>query len=100
MVDLQGIEDKHERAKALSRCFEEDRKKTLRVKELEEKAAQREMEKLQKSLEKSSIKGKKKINPPSEPEGKSPTAPCLTCDFGSNAPTQYRGTKRDSSMNN
>jgi hypothetical protein len=26
MVDLQGIEDEHERAKTLSRCLEEDRK--------------------------------------------------------------------------
>jgi hypothetical protein len=51
MVDLQGIEDENDRAKALSRCLKEDRKKALRVKEAEEKATQKEMEKLQKSLE-------------------------------------------------
>ena len=97
MVDLQGIEDEHERAKALSRRLEEDRKNELRVKDLEEKAAHREMEKLQKSLEKSSMKRKKKMNPPSDPEGKSPTAPSRTCDSGSNAQIQSKGTKRDSS---
>ena len=97
MIDLQGIEDEHERAKALSRRLEEDRKKSLRVKELEEKAAAREMEKLQRSLEKPTTKGKRKLNPPSELEGKSPPALSPTCDTGSNAPTQSRGTKRDSS---
>ncbi len=96
MIDLQGIEDEHERAKALSRRLEEDRKKSLRVKELEEKAAARDMEKLQRSSEKTTIKGKRKMNPPSELEGKSPPALSPTCDTGSNAPTQSRGTKRDS----
>jgi len=42
MIDLQGIEDEHERAKAFSRRLEEDTKKTLRVKEAEEKATQKE----------------------------------------------------------
>ena len=46
MIDLQGIEDEHEGAKALSRRLEEDRMNALRVKEAEEKAAQKEMEKL------------------------------------------------------
>ena len=64
MIDLQGIEDEHERAKALSRRLEADRKKALRVKELEEKAAAREMEKLQRSSEKTTMKGKRKMNPP------------------------------------
>jgi len=63
MIDLQGIEDEHERAKALSRRLEEDRKNTLRVKEAEEKAAQREIEKLQKSLEKTNMRGKKNATP-------------------------------------
>ena len=96
MIDLQAIEDEHERAKALSRRLEEDRKKSLRVKELEEKTAVREMEKLQRSLEKTTMKGKRKMNPPPEPEGKSPPPLSPTCDSGSNAPTQSRGTKRDS----
>ena len=53
MVDLQSIEDENERAKAMKRRIEEDRKKALRVKEAEERADQKEREKLQKSLEKS-----------------------------------------------
>jgi hypothetical protein len=96
MIDLQGIEDEHERAKALSRRLEEDRKKALRVKEAEEKAAQKEMEKLQKSLEKTTMKGKK-MNSQFEPEGKTIISPTPTNDSGSQAPTFFRGTKRDSS---
>jgi len=64
MLDLQGILDEHERAKAMKRRIEEDRKKTQRVKEAEERAGQKEREKLQKSLEKSTKKGRKKMNPP------------------------------------
>ena len=97
MVDLQGIEDENERAKAMKRRIEEDRKKALRVKEAEERADQKEREKLQKSLEKSTKKGKKRMNPPLEPEGKSPVAPSPTYESGSHAPTFSRGTKRDSS---
>ena len=63
MVDLQCIEDEKERAKAMKRRIEEDRKKALRVKEAEERADQKEKEKLQKSLEMSTKKGKKKMNP-------------------------------------
>jgi hypothetical protein len=55
MLDLQGILDENERAKAMKRRIEEDRKKALRVKEAEEKADQKEREKNQKSLEKSTI---------------------------------------------
>ena len=97
MVDLEGIEDEHERAKALSRRLEEDRKKALKVKEAEEKAAQKEMAKLHNSLEKTNKRGKKKMNPPPDPECKSPPAPSPTNDSGSHAPIQSRGTKRDSS---
>ena len=97
MVDLQGIEDEHERAKALARRIEEDRKKSLKVKEAEEKAVQKEMEKLQKSLEKTNVRGKKKMHSHSEPEGKSLVSPTPTNDSGSQAPTLSRGTKRDSS---
>jgi hypothetical protein len=60
MVDLHGIENEHERAKALSQRLEEDRKKGLRVKETDEKTAQKEMKKLQKSLEKTIRRGKKR----------------------------------------
>jgi hypothetical protein len=60
MLDLQSIEDENERAKAMKRRIEEDRKKALRVKEAEERADKKEREKLQKSLEKPSKKGKKK----------------------------------------
>ena len=37
------------------------------------------------------------MNPPPEPEGKSPVAPSPTYESGSHAPTFSRGTKRDSS---
>ena len=97
MVDLQGIEDENERAKAMKRRIEEDRKKALKVKEAEERADQKQREKVEKTLEKSIKKGKKKMNPPPEPEGKSPVAPSPTYESGSHAPTFSRGTKRDSS---
>ena len=97
MVDLHGIENENERAKAIKRRIEEDRKKALRVKEVEERADQKEREKVQKSLEKSIKKVKKNMNPPQEPEGKSPVAPSPTYESGSHAPTFSRGTKRDSS---
>ena len=97
MVDLQAIEDENERAKAMKRRIEEDRKKALRVKEAEERADQKEREKVQNSLDKSTRKGKNKMNPPPEPQGKSPVAPSPTYESGSHAPTFSRGTKRDSS---
>jgi hypothetical protein len=114
MLDLQAIKDDNERAKAVKRRIEEDRKKALRakavkrrieedrkkaqrVKDAEKRADKKEREKLQKSLEKSSKKGKRKMNPPPEPEGKSPVAPSPTYESGSHAPTFSRGTKRDSS---
>jgi hypothetical protein len=97
MIDLQGIEDENERAKTMKRRFEEDRKKSLRVKEVEERVDQKEREKVEKSLEKSIKKGKKKMNPLPEPEGKSLVAPSPTYESGSHAPTFSRGTKRDSS---
>ena len=64
MLDLQGIEDENEKAKAMKRHIKEDPKKTMRVKEAEERADQKEREKLQKSLEKSTKKGKRKMYPP------------------------------------
>ena len=97
MIDLQSIEYEHERAKALSRRLEEVRKKALRLKEAEEKAAQKEMEKLERSLEKTNMRGEKKMNPHSRPEGKSLVSPTPTNDSGSQAHTFSRGTKQDSS---
>jgi hypothetical protein len=96
MVDLQGIKDENKRAKTMKRRFEEDRKKALRVKEVEERADQKEREKVQKSLEKS-IKNGKKMNPPPELEGKTSVAPNPTYESGSHAPTFSRGTKHNSS---
>ena len=72
MVDLQGIEDENERAKAMTRCIEDDRKKMLRIKEAEERADQREREKLQKSQEKSTKKVKKKMDPPKSQKVRAP----------------------------
>jgi hypothetical protein len=48
------------RAKEMKQRIEDDRKKTLRVKEADEKTDLKKREKLQKSLEKSTKKGKKK----------------------------------------
>jgi hypothetical protein len=42
------------------------------------------------------MKGKKKMNSQSEPEGKTLVSPTPTNDSGSQAPTFLRGTKRDS----
>ena len=44
MVDLQGVEDENERAKAMKQCIEDDQKKTLRVNEVEERADHKEGE--------------------------------------------------------
>ena len=66
MVDLAGIEDETERAKAIKRRIEEDRKKALKVKEAEEKAQQKELERQQKASEKPSRKGKRKVSTPGE----------------------------------
>ena len=96
MVDLECIEDENERAKAMKQGIEEDRKKSLKVKEAEDKADQKEREKLQQSLEKSTKNGKRKMDPP-EPEGESAVAITPTYESGLHAPTYSRGTKRDSS---
>ena len=63
MVELQGIEDEHEREKALLQRLEKEMKNAFGVKESEEKDAQKEMEKLQKSLEKTNMRGKKRCIP-------------------------------------
>ena len=97
MLDLQGIEDENERAKAMKRRIDEDIKKSMRVKEAEQRADQKKREKLQRSLEKSNKKGKRKMYPPLDAEGKSPVAPSPTYESGSHATTFSRGTKRDSS---
>ena len=92
MVDLQGIEDENERAKALKRRIEEDRKKALKVKEAEERVDQKEREKVLKSLEKYTKKRKKNMNPPPEPGGKNPVAPSPSHESDFYAPTFSRGT--------
>lgn len=97
MIDLIGIEDEVERAKALKRRIEEDRKKAQKVKEAEEKAEQKELERQQKALQKTSKKGKRKRTP-GEKDGKGPATQSPTFDSGSQAQTySTRGTKRDSS---
>ena len=63
MVDLQSIEDEHKRAKALSFLIAKDKNEALKVKETEVKAAQKEITKLNNSLEKTNKWGKKKMNP-------------------------------------
>ena len=64
MVDLECIEDENERAKAINRRLKEDRKKSLKVKEAEDKTDQKEREKLQQSLAKYTKKGKKEMDLP------------------------------------
>ena len=98
MDDLKGIQDDNERAKALKRRIEEDRKKTLKVKEAEEKANLKELERQQKAAAKSTKKGKKKVTTPGEVEMKSPVHRSPTVDSNSQIPiVSARGTKRDSS---
>lgn len=92
MVDLQGIEDETERAKALKRRIEEDRKKAQKVREAEERAEQKELEKELKAKEKSGRKGKKKINTPGQDDKNSPSG-----NSGQKEKNNSRGTKRGSS---
>ena len=92
MLDLQGIEDESERAKALARRIEEDRKKAQKVREAEERALQKELEKEQKAKEKSTRKGKKKASTPGQGDMNSPTT-----KSGQNEKGNSRGTKRRSS---
>ena len=67
------------------------------MKEAEERAHQKDLEKQQKALDKPSRRSKKKMHPPGEQEGKSSATPSPAFDSGSQAPTISRGTKRDSS---
>ena len=73
MVDLIGIEDETERAKALKRRIEEDRKKAQKVREAEQKAEQKELEKQQRAQEKTAKKGKKKVTTPGQEVTDSPS---------------------------
>ena len=98
MDDLKGIQDDNERAKALKRRIEEDRKKALKVKEAEEKAHLKELERQEKAAAKSTKKNKKKVTTPEEVELKSPVQPNTTVDSNSQIPTvSPRSTKRNSS---
>ena len=67
---------------------QEDQKKTLRIKEAEERADQKEREKVLKSLENSTKKGKKNMNPHPESEGKSLVA--LSSTYESRIFTAHR----------
>ena len=89
MVDLIGIEDENERAKALKRRVEEDRKKAQKVREAEQKAEQKELEKQQKAQEKTARKGKKKVSTPGQEDIESPTN-----DSGQREQTASRNRKR------
>jgi len=96
--DLKGIQDDNSKAKALKKRIEEDRKKTLKVKEAEERAHLKELERQQKAAAKSTKKGKKKVITPREVEMISHVQPNSTVDFGSQIRSvSARDTKRDTS---
>jgi hypothetical protein len=98
MEDLKGIQDDNDRAKALKKRIEEDRKKTLKVKEAEEKAHLKELERQEKAAAKSTKKCKKKVATPGEVEIITPVQPSPTVDSGSQIRSvSARGTKRDTS---
>ena len=98
MEDLKGIQDDNDRAKAFKKRIEEDRKKTLKVKEAEEKAHLKELERQQKATAKSAKKDKKKVTTPVEVEMISHVQPSPTVDSGSQIRSvSARGTKRDTS---
>jgi hypothetical protein len=98
MEDLKGIQDNNDRAKALKRRIEEDRKKALKVKEAEEKAHLKELERREKAAAKSTKKGKKNVATPGEVEIITPVQPSPTVDSGSQIRSvSARGTKRDTS---
>jgi hypothetical protein len=98
MEDLKGIQDDNDRAKALKRRIEEDRKKALKVKEAEEKAHLKELERHEKAAAKSTKKGKKKVATPGEVEIITHVQPSPTVDSSSQiCSVSARGTKRDTS---
>jgi hypothetical protein len=94
MDDLKGIENDNERAKALRRRIEEDRKKALKVKEAEEKAHLKELERQQKTAAKSTKKYKKKMTTPGEVEVRSHVQRSPTVDSGSRFTQFQRGVLR------
>jgi hypothetical protein len=96
MEELKGIQDDNGRAKALKRRIEEDRKKALKVKEAEEKAHLKELERQEKTAAKSTKKYKKKVTTPVEVKMITPVQPSPTVDSGSQIRSvSARGTKRD-----
>lgn len=72
MVDLDGIEDKEAREKAMKKRLESDKKKAQKVKDAEEKAEQREREKQERAAEKGKTKGKRKVGDAANSGSKSP----------------------------
>ena len=92
----EDMDDLNERAKALKRRIEEDRKKALKVKETEEKTHPKELERQQKVAAKSTKKCKKKVTTPRGVEVRSHVQPSTTVDSNSQIPTvSAKGTKRD-----
>ena len=89
MVDLIGIEDEEERAKALKRRLEEDRKKAQKVREAEQKAEQKELEKQQRAQEKTAKKGKKRVTTPGQEGMETPPN-----EYGQQEQTGSRNRKR------
>lgn len=71
MVDLEAIQDKEAREKAIRKRLQSNRKKAQKVKEAKEKAEQKEEETLDKATDKTTWKGKKKIPELVTMEGKS-----------------------------
>jgi hypothetical protein len=98
MQDLKGIDNDNDRVKALKRRIIEDRKKTLKVKEAEEKAHLKELKRQQKAAAKSTKKSKKKVSTPVEVEMINHVQPSPTVDYGSQIRSvSARGTKKDTS---
>lgn len=72
MVDLDAIEDKEARDKAVKKRLESDKKKAQKVKEAEEKKELREKERLERAGDKGKSKGKRKVGNAAISDSKSP----------------------------
>lgn len=97
MLDLNSIEDENAREKAMRKRLESDRKKALKVKEAEEKAQQKEKERLDREAEKAARKGKKKVTTPGGSDDVMAVPAASAINSGSRAHSEgTRGTKRGS----
>lgn len=72
MVDLEAIEDKEARDKAMKKRLESDKKKAQKVKEAEEKKEQKERERLERAADKGKSKGKRKVGDAANSDTRSP----------------------------